>query len=301
MITLEPIGSTLFEFDPDQMGMVASNFVIFKWYYLLLLLPPFVYFLFLRVFRNNKLFNLIAVIFLVASVGAISFDFQIKQAGEGYRSGDLIQNKTYFLITSLLEKSNYENLSSYEKAIVRYQQLEKNKAFINQEFPFIHKRSNKNTLAPFFDLKETPPNIVFIIVESLSSSYSGKNADEISFTPFLDSLEEHSIYFENMLATGERTFSVLPNVIGSLPHGKKGFTNTKNSFPTHISLANWIFENNYEGAFYYGGYARFDHMDLYMNHEGFDPIFDRKEYNYEGKDVKTSIDPVPFGVGDREL
>lgn len=298
-ITLEPIGKTIFAFDAKQMGMVAQNFMVFEWYYILLLIPPFLYSL---LYSKTKLYKTVYVSFLLMVIPLFLiglFGIQLKQPTTYYSARELIQNKIYYFVSSIMEKN--ENTSTYENAIIAYQSDQHDKVFLSENYPLLHENRAKNTLDPFFELKETAPNIVFIMVESLSSSYSGINADKLSFTPFLDTLSKNALYFENFLATGERTFSVLPSCLSSLPHGSAGYTNTKNSFPEHTSFPKWLFENGYQGSFFYGGYARFDQMDLYLNNEGFANIFERKEYNYEGKDVKTSIDPVPFGVGDKEL
>ena len=299
IITLEPIGATMMAFDADQMELIASSFVVFQWNYLIIIFVPLVYGLVYRFLSPSLLFKRLSFIFFIPFLLMPFVGIQKNQAGT-FGSGGLVLNKTIYFLESWIERSLYLNMSSYEHAVDHYQALEDRK-FTNRNYPFLHKPSTSNTLAPFFNLGETPPNVVLIIVESLSSSYSGKNADELSFTPFLDSLAGHSVYFENMLATGERTFSVLPSIISSLPHGKKGFTATKNTFPEHSSLSTWLFENKYSGAFYYGGYSRFDYMDLYMTHEGFHSIYDREEYNYEGTGLNTTFDPVPFGIGDREL
>lgn len=42
-------------------------------------------------------------------------------------------------------------------------------------------------------------------------------------------------------------------------------------------------------------------MNSFVTHMGFNTIIDREEYNYEGTSYQTSVDPVPFGIGDRAL
>lgn len=117
----------------------------------------------------------------------------------------------------------------------------------------------------------------------------------------MDSLAEHSLYFPNFLATAQRTFAVLPSVLGSLPHGNRGFTALKNNYPNFYSLPEYLVSNGYEGTFFYGGRAAFDDMNAFIKNTGFNTIIDREEYNYEGTSYQTSIDPVPFGIGDRAL
>ncbi len=296
-ITLVPLDATLFAFDWNQVELISSDFVVFRWYYLLLPLPVAAYFLLTKWFRNRNIIWISSAIIGIFAIASLFLGVQTSNDQHAYTK--LIQNKTYFFITSFQERAP-TTPQSFQKATQTVQQsIARN--YQSKNYPFLHKNPATDPLSPFFELKKTPPHLVFIIVESLSSSFSGNEADEISYTPFLDSLAQHSLYFKNTLATGERTFAVLPSILGSLPHGPKGFTHQRNGYPNTRTLPQWLFKNGYEGTFYYGGHARFDYMDLFMNDQGFSHIYDREEYNYEGTGKKTSIDPVPFGIGDREL
>ncbi|MBO4481559.1 MAG: LTA synthase family protein [Bacteroidales bacterium] len=69
----------------------------------------------------------------------------------------------------------------------------------------------------------TPPeteNVVLIILEGISSEYSTYLADEpkqmAGFTPFLDSLAQHSIVFRG-LANGQQSIEALSSIMGGLP------------------------------------------------------------------------------------
>lgn len=301
VITLEPISSAIFALEFEQISIVASNYVKFEWYFLLLLLPIFIYLLLYRLLKSSTRIQKAVIVFYLPFLFFPFTGFQLSSSKDNYNVDSLIENKIYYFISGIITNNQTRNNIDEIQAIKIYQKTEDSKKFFNENYPLLHSFDDINTLAPYFDLKETPPNIVLIVVESLSSSYSGKNANEMSFTPFLDSLSEYSLYFENMLATAERSFAVLPSIISSLPHGKKGFTEMKNNYPSHTSLSKWLFKNNYTGAFFFGGYARFDQMDLYMYHEGFHEIFERKEFNYKGTGYQTSIDNVPFGVGDKQL
>ena len=91
--------------------------------------------------------------------------------------------------------------------------------YVNPDYPFLHQETTPDVLGNFFNLGDTPPNIVLIIVESLGRAYSGQGAYLGSFTPFLDSLMQKSLYWENCLSTSGRTFQVLPATLASLPFG----------------------------------------------------------------------------------
>jgi phosphoglycerol transferase MdoB-like AlkP superfamily enzyme len=130
------------------------------------------------------------------------------------------------------------------------------------EYPFCRKDNTPDVLSPFFDVKDSKPNIVIIVVESLGTKYSGINASLGSFTPFLDSLAEKSLYWPNCLSTSQRTVAVLPSLLGSLPHGKKGFQ--FNLMPYHRSLVSECEKNGYGTNFFYPGSPDFDCMNSFL-------------------------------------
>lgn len=297
-ITLQPVDRILFEFDFDQMEMIAGDFVVFKWYYLILFVLPPLYWITFRHCKSKKLSAPVIWTGLIFFILSLFFGVQVNS--NQYLHSKLGQNKTYYFFSSFMT-AEHEKEMSLASSIRAFQKNE-GKSFSSVKHPLLYEASNLDPLEPFFNLqRDSPPNFVFIIVESLSSSFSGRNATEISYTPFLDSLSDHSIYFENALATGERTFAVLPSILGSLPHGRKGFTHQKHGYPKANSLLKWLIQNGYHSTFNYGGHARFDYMDLFLKEHELHEVYDREEFNYEGTSVKTSIDPVPFGISDRDL
>jgi phosphoglycerol transferase MdoB-like AlkP superfamily enzyme len=101
-----------------------------------------------------------------------------------------------------------------------------------QNYPFQHlSDSTKDVLSPFFTQTSTPPNIVLILVEGLGRAFTNKGAYLGNFTPFIDSLSEKSLYWENFLSEGGRTFAVLPSILGSLPFARMVLQNWDRTCP----------------------------------------------------------------------
>jgi uncharacterized sulfatase len=117
-------------------------------------------------------------------------------------------------------------------------------------YPFMHTDSTPDVLSAFFNTSARPPNIVVIMVEGLGRSFSNDAAEFGSFTPFLDSLSKHSLYWDNFLSEGGRTFAVLPSMLASLPFGEKGMLALGENMPPHISLMNVLQHNGYHTSFY---------------------------------------------------
>jgi len=167
-------------------------------------------------------------------------------------------------------------------------------------YPFLYKDSTVDVLSPFLRKDERPPNIVLLIVEGLGSAFSNEQAYLGSFTPFLDSLSRKSLYWDNFLSEGGRTFAVLPSILGSLPFAKNGFLGLENEMPSHYSLINLLKANGYHTSFYYGGDAHFDNMDIFLRKTGIDELNDGSAFP-PGYTKIPSSNGFTWGYNDREL
>lgn len=174
--------------------------------------------------------------------------------------------------------------------------------YIDPEYPFLHKETTPNVLGQYFDLGEKPANIVFMIVESLGRAYSGEGAYLGSFTPFLDSLVQKSLYWENCLSTSGRTFQVLPSLLASAPFGEHGFTDLGAQMPDHLSLISILKkEAGYSSSFVYGGDAGFDKMDIFLNRQGVNRIIDIESFGENYEKLPASKSGFAWGYGDKEI
>ena len=146
--------------------------------------------------------------------------------------------------------------------------------FVQDSFPFLHLDNHPDVIGQYFRTDSIKPNFVFIACESLSRVFSGEDAYFGSFTPFLDSLENHSLYWENCLSSTERTFGVLPALIGSLPYARKGFATLEGvGYPRHITLMSLLKKNGYHTAYYHGGPLGFDFLYDFIKYQQPDYIF----------------------------
>lgn len=179
---------------------------------------------------------------------------------------------------------------------------ENNFEYINKEYPLLHKENTPDVLGQYFTKSDSAPSFVFIIVESLGRAYCGENAYLGSFTPFLDSLMQKSLYWENNLSTTGRTFGVLPSLLASLPFGKNGFAEMGDKMPSHLSFLNVLKKNaNYKSAFYYGGDSHFDNMDLFMRKQNVNLIVDSKSFSSKYQKLPASENGFAWGYGDKEI
>ncbi|MDD4142219.1 MAG: sulfatase-like hydrolase/transferase [Bacteroidales bacterium] len=129
-------------------------------------------------------------------------------------------------------------------------------------FPLERIDDTESTLAPYFISAKTKPNIVILIVESLGREWSGDTRLGVSFSPFIDSLARHSLYWKNCLSTAVRSFGAVPSITGSVPHGPKGFQ--FGNMPAHNSLISILHRNGYKANSFYAGDFSFDGVYEYL-------------------------------------
>ena len=168
------------------------------------------------------------------------------------------------------------------------------------DYPLLKPFSDsKDVLAPFFNIQEEKPNIVIIIVEGLGAEFVGKNTYR-GFTPYIDSLIQKSLYWENFVSNSGRTFGVLPSIIGSLPYGEKGFLEL-NPLPSHFSLISVLKANDYTTSFYSGDESSFDRKINFLEYNSIDYVLDQNKYGSGYVKTQENSGGFSWGYPDEEI
>jgi uncharacterized sulfatase len=211
----------------------------------------------------------------------------------GYANPDpdhFSQRNTYYLTVNklafwtedsyrfLFDKKSGDSLQNIPEEIRFYQQNQPFQ-FTDNAYPLLHRNNEQDVLGSFFNLRPQPPNIVILVVEGLSSDFSGDHASAGSFTPFLDSLSGKSLVWDNFLSTAPGTFAAHPAISGSLPYGKRGFS-VMNIMPDHLSLIRILRANGYYTRFMVGFNPDFDNMGGYIRFQGTDFILSKFPSKY---------------------
>ena len=229
--------------------------------------------------------------------------------GQEY-SNSLAGNKSWYFYTKSYQfffppTAVTDIYSTYHSSEVNASKDEKSLTTVDyideKNYPFLHDSdSSADVLSPFFNMDSSPPNIVILLLEGLGRAFSNKGAYLGNFTPFIDSLAGKSLYWENFLSEGGRTFAVLPSLLGSLPFAKNGFNELGESMPKHLTLINLLQYNGYKSSFYYGGDSHFDNMDLFLKKSNINSIYDEKSFPSEYTKM-PSQNGFSWGYGDKEL
>jgi phosphoglycerol transferase MdoB-like AlkP superfamily enzyme len=306
-ITLTPLDQVVFSYTTREMILIARNsvqidFFTFLPFIVLVLLTA----LLIRISQKVNLHRMVLLLFFLVSFGAL---FLRKSTTP--RMADHRNRFEYYLTTNksayLIEKLNQYRSSSAQTATIfsvkaaalRYHAAHPEFEYSGTGFPFLHYDHTPDVLSPFFNLGKEKPNLVFIVVESLSSCFMGNSSIFGSFTPFLDSLALHSLYWNNCLSSADRTFNVLPALFSSLPPGDPTFINEVSKIPYHLSLIRYLHENGYYTSFFYAGDPKFNYMEDYLQRQEIDYIL--RSFGPKFRKVRALTDGYHWGHSDADL
>ena len=192
----------------------------------------------------------------------------------------------------VLSKLEFDN-----EKIEMYKSIFPDRQISNTRYPLERKDNINNVLGPYFKESKKQPNIVFIVVESLGADLFGINDYGYTFTPFLDSLSQHSLLWTNCLSTTPRSFGVVPAITGSVPHGTKGFQ--FGNIPEYNSLISILRNNDYETNAFYAGEYSFDKVYDYLVSQNID--FLAPLHEDQKKKENKNLDYTYWGYQDKPM
>jgi uncharacterized sulfatase len=289
-MTLVPLDQVLFYFTPNEIFriVVSSTRIDLPGLisFIIVFLTPLVIYFFLRNLRFSGIILLMYPIILIISPvlmilitpGKVNyendFEYFARCSKIEYLVSKVALYKTAHLVISKDDKS-------FGTVVKRFHYENKEFSYINPRYPLLRIDATPDVLGEYFTFGKERPNLVFIIVESLSSSFCGDHPYYGSFMPFLDSLADQSLFWKNFLCTSERTFNVLPAMFGSLPYSKETFRYY--SSPLHFSMIRYLKENGYSINFFYGGDPTLGGYNRFLENERTDYIlrYFGKGYNDE--------------------
>ncbi|MGX9986510.1 LTA synthase family protein [Soonwooa purpurea] len=132
---------------------------------------------------------------------------------------------------------------------------------------------------------EEKPNIVIFIVESFGKEYSGAFNKEsniknyVSYTPFVDSLAQHSLIFTNAFANGRQSIHGMSSILAGIPSLTDAFTSSPYSNQKIQSIVSVANDMGYDTSFYHGAPNGSMGFQGFGNILGFKHYFGKDEYN----------------------
>lgn len=132
---------------------------------------------------------------------------------------------------------------------------------------------------------KTRPNIVILILESNGKEYFGSfNKDSKipnyeGYTPFVDSLAQHSLIFTNAYSNGYKSIHAVSSVLAGIPSFKDAFTSSPYPKQKTESLVSTLESEGYTTSFFHGAPNGSMGFLGYVNILGVDRYYGKTEYN----------------------
>jgi phosphoglycerol transferase MdoB-like AlkP superfamily enzyme len=146
-------------------------------------------------------------------------------------------------------------------------------------------------------LKFEGKNVVFIVLESFAREFVGFTNNGKGYTPFLDSLFEQSLVFDNAYANASRSIESLPCILAGLPQlMDKTFVLSNYAANPVDGLPAILKSKGYNTSFYHGGDNGTMAFDAFVGTIGVDKYYGKNEYpNIEqDHDGRWGISDEPY-------
>ena len=198
-------------------------------------------------------------------------------------------NPAFNLLTSTLDDMRKENreltLMDGETAINQVQNLLDRKGFANIS-PIARTVTSENS-AP-------RRNVVFIFMESMSAKLMKAYGQDKNLTPYLDSLYQKSLVFNNIYSAGIHTNHGMYSTLYSFPTIMKRNAMKGSVIPVYSGFPTVLKDNGYYNLFFMTHESQYDNMNAFFRTNGFDEI--HAEENYPKEKIANH-----FGVQDDYL
>ena len=134
-------------------------------------------------------------------------------------------------------------------------------------------------------LLSAQPNVVLIIMESMSAAKMKRHGSTEELTPFLDSLSHNSIYFENIYTAGKHTFNGIFSTLFSFPALYRQHSMKTNNQYDGISTS--LLNNGYSTTYFTTHDSQFDNVEGFLRSNNFQNVLSQSDYPVS--EVKTTL------------
>ncbi|MBI5326029.1 MAG: sulfatase-like hydrolase/transferase [Ignavibacteriae bacterium] len=122
------------------------------------------------------------------------------------------------------------------------------------------------------------PNIVIIIMESMSSALMHHGGNNNNLTPFLDSLADNSLYFENVYTSGIHTFNGVFSTLFSYPAIFRQHPMKESRMVKYNNISNVLKQLGYSTGYYTTHDGQFDNIEGFLRANDFDNVITQSDY-----------------------
>ena len=197
---------------------------------------------------------------------------------------------SFNLITSMLDGMRKENaelqLMPYDEAIA-YVRHEMGLTGVADSTSLLSRQVTADTVAAH-------PNVVIILMESMSAGLMQTFGQQASLTPTLDSLYQHSLAFTRFYSAGIHTNHGITATLYSFPALMMRNLMKGTVTPHRSGIATVLHEEGYRNLFFMTHESQYDNMNAFLRTNGYDEVYAQEDYPSD--EVVNS-----FGVPDKFL
>ena len=204
---------------------------------------------------------------------------------------------TFNLLTSVMDdmrpENKYLHLMDEQEAITKAQALLNRPGDANVSPLAVYRHAAKAD-----SVQQRRPNVVLIMMESMSAKFMKHFGQSETLTPFLDSLYTRSISFRNFYSAGIHTNHGLYATLYSFPAMMKRNLMKGSVIPRYSGLPTVLKENGYYNLFFMTHEGQYDNMNAFFRTNGYDEVFSQE--NYPADKVVNSFgvqDDIKINVG----
>ena len=208
------------------------------------------------------------------------------RTGTAYFSNNAFLNKlglnpTFTLMRSYIDSKDKRNENIH--LIDKQKAIDNTRKYLNinsKEFSSPIARS----IVSDSNLK-TKPNIVLVLMESMSASKMRRHGNKNDLTPFLDSLSRNAIYFENFYTSGKHTFNGIFSTLFSFPalYRKHPMKQVKE----YSGISSTLLKIGYSTSYFTTHDSQFDNIEGFLRANDFQNIISQSDYPIS--EVKTAL------------
>lgn len=178
----------------------------------------------------------------------------------------------------------------------RFANVENGPLVTNSVFTFIHSISSRELkykqyftdadLNKHFNIRQqysqhqNQANVVIIVLEGISTEFFGALTDTTTYTPFLDSIINNSLVFENAFANAERSNKGMVAILSSIPTlMDDAFMSSAYQSNCISGTGTFLKKMGYHTSFFHGGNNGTMNFLAYTRAVGIDNYYGRDEFN----------------------
>jgi len=263
---------------------------------------------------------LVPIVIIFITLFGIRGGFQLKPMriafafrGDNILAGHLALNGWYTVITTAFANdAKLVELMPAKEAYAKVQRLlrVKGDTFLDDRYPLYRESGAPSPIAR----PDEKLNVVLIVVESLTAEYLGSFGGSVDAMPFLDSLANQSVRFDNCYSIGTRSMEGLSAVLASIPNLMgTPFMGSKQEQTKVLGIGTVFRSAGYTARFIHGakpgsmnieqigmiaGYEKFYTEDDFPKEQSDDHwgIWDRYTLQRMSKEMDTLREPYHMGM-----